>query len=69
MLPRTLVANGTKRHFSQIICCGAQQPMTTYSPNGSLWNFRRSLRFDTRGLDHLGPLLGVVGNELRGFSR
>src|SRR5262245_35662280 len=36
------------------------------SRNGTLWNIlpiRGSVRLDARELDHLGPLLGFLGNE------
>ena len=35
-----------------------------HSPNGRLWNIARSLHLDIGGLDHLAPLLGIVGDEL-----
>src|SRR5215467_6166384 len=38
-----------------------------YSRNGTLWNIGPvavSLRLDASGLDHFGPPLGIVGDEL-----
>src|SRR6266446_1420516 len=39
------------------------------SPNGRLWNIARSLHLDIGGLDHLAPLLGIVGDELAEVGR
>src|SRR5215510_529849 len=42
----------------------------TFSPNGTLWNVSAwgSFRLDARGLDHLGPLIDLVGNEFSEFG-
>src|SRR5262249_7671150 len=40
------------------------------SPNGRLWNVQAgSLRLNARELDHFGPLLGFVSDELSEFGR
>src|SRR5262249_15623578 len=50
---------------SKVPVGGHQHP--AISPNGGLWNIgllEVSLRLDAGGLDHLGPFLGLVGDEL-----
>jgi hypothetical protein len=42
----------------------SDHPVDRYSPNGVYGISAASLRLDARGLDHLGPLLGFVGDEL-----
>src|SRR5262249_59399795 len=59
---------------SSMVDEGLKRPLTPYFNlrNGTLWNIRAfpaSVRLDAGELDHLGPLLGFVGDELAEVSR
>ena len=50
--------------------CGYQPLVVAFAERGSLpaAGFVRSLRFDAREFDHLGPLLGFVRDEFGEFN-
>ena len=56
----------TASSFDQVVHADEHQPLA----ERNLWNARgvRLLRLNVGCSDHLGPLLGIVGNELAKFS-
>src|SRR5262245_60562280 len=68
IIPITRKPPVTSRHQSiPLTKCWLPRPGTRRSWNGRLWNVRSfpaSVRLDAGELDHLGPLLGFIGDML-----